>query len=182
MAEKATIARPYARAAFGAARERGDFAAWSGVLAAGAAVAEARGARSLFGNPNVSAQALAELIAGIAAERGVKVSVEHRNFLALLAENGRLGCLPELAAQYEALRAEVENMIDVEVVSALPLSAQQQATLSAALAKRFKRQVRITETVDPTLVGGAVVRAGDLVIDGSLKGRLERLEQQVAQP
>ena len=182
MAEKATIARPYARAAFAAARDSGEFASWTGVLAAGAAVASAPGAGSLFGNPNVTTGELAELIAGIAKDQGIAVRDEQRRFLALLAENRRLECLPELAAQYEALRAEAESTLDVEVATALPLSAEQKAKLAAALAKRFQRQVRITENVDPTLVGGAIVRAGDLVIDGSLKGRIDRLEQQIAQP
>ena len=182
MAEQATIARPYARAAFAVARERGDFAAWSGVLAAGAAVAATPSARALFGNPNVGTGALAELIAGVAQDQRIAVSDGQRNFLALLADNGRLECLPEIAAQFEVLRAEVENTLDVEVASAQPLSAEQKSLLSAALAKRFKRQIRITESVDPSLVGGAVVRAGDLVIDGSLKSRLDRLEQQIEQP
>lgn len=182
MAERATVARPYARAAFGYARERRDFVGWSTLLAAAAAVAAAPGAAAAFGNPRVGAAELVELIAGVAAEQGLKVSAEHRNFLALLADNRRLGYLPEIAAQFEALRAEVENTVDVEVATPLPLSAEHKAKLAAALAQRFKRQVRITESVDPTLVGGAVIRAGDLVIDGSLKGRLERLEQQIAQP
>jgi F-type H+-transporting ATPase subunit delta len=182
VAEKATVARPYARAAFRQARERGEYAAWSALLAAGAAVAGAPGADALFGNPRVAAKELVELVAGVAAEQGLKVSAEHRNFLALLADNGRLGYLPEIAAQFAVLRAEAENRVDVEVTSALPLTAEQKATLSAALAQRFRRQVRINETVDPTLVGGAIVRAGDLVIDGSLQGRLARLEQQIAQP
>jgi F-type H+-transporting ATPase subunit delta len=182
MAEKATVARPYAKAAFGQARERGDFASWSAVLAAAAAVAEAPGAKSLFGNPRVSGAELAELIAGVAREQGASVGSDHRNFLALLAANRRLGYLPEIFAQFEALRADAENIVDVEVASALPLSAGQKTRLSEALAQRFKRQVRIAETVDPTLVGGAIVRAGDLVIDGSLQGRLARLEQQLTQP
>jgi F-type H+-transporting ATPase subunit delta len=182
MTERATVARPYARAAFGHARERRDYASWSALLAAGAAVAESPGAGALFGNPRVSAEELVELIAGVAREQGAAVAGEHRNFLALLADNRRLVLLPEIAAQFEALRADAENIIDVEIASALPLSAEQKARLSAALAQRFKRQVRLTETVDPTLVGGAIVRAGDLVIDGSLQGRLARLEQQIAQP
>jgi F-type H+-transporting ATPase subunit delta len=182
VAERATVARPYARAAFGQARERGDFASWSALLAAGAAVAQSPGAESVFGNPRVSAEQLIELIAGVAREQGLKVGTEHRNFLALLAENHRLGFLPEIAAQFEALRAAAENTLDVEVATALPLSAEQKARLSAALAQRFRRQIRIAETVDPTLVGGAIVRAGDLVIDGSLQGRLARLGQQIAQP
>ncbi len=182
MAEKATIARPYARAAFEYAREHGALAAWSQLLAAGAAVAATPGAEELFGNPRVSATALVELIGSVAADGGVTVDPNARNFLALLAHAHRLGYLPEIAAQYEARRAEVENTIDVEVTTAMALTAAQRATLEAALAKRFGRSVRLAEQLDAALVGGAVVRAGDLVIDGSLQGRLARLEQQISQP
>jgi len=181
MAEKATIARPYARAAFEYAREHGALAAWSQLLAAGAAVAATPGGDELFGNPRVSSAALVGLVAEVAAASGATVDESARNFLALLAHAHRLAFLPEIAAQYEMRRAEVENTIDVEVTTAMPLSAGQRATLEAALAKRFGRSVRLAEQVDAALVGGAVVRAGDLVIDGSLKGRLARLEQQISQ-
>jgi len=93
----------------------------------------------------------------------------------VLAENRRLPLLPEIAAHYETERARVENTVDVEVISAVPLSAAQAEKLSGALTARLKRRVRMQNSVDATLLGGAVIRAGDLVIDGSLKGRLERL-------
>ena len=105
-----------------------------------------------------------------------------RNFLAVLAHGHRLALLPEIAAQYEARRAEVENTIDVAVTTALALEPAQRTALEAALAQRFGRKVRLAEQVDAALVGGAIVRAGDLVIDGSLQGRLARLEQQISQP
>src|SRR5690606_5244238 len=101
---------------------------------------------------------------------------EHgRNFLKTLAHNRRLGLLPEIAAQYEVLRAEVENVADVRIVSAVQLSEQQRQRFIAALTKRLQREVRVHCEVDPSLIGGAIVRAGDFVIDGSLKARLERL-------
>jgi F-type H+-transporting ATPase subunit delta len=181
MAEKATIARPYARAAFEHAHARAALAAWSRLLACGAAVAATPGANELFGNPRVGPAELVELIAGIAAASGVAVDEEGRNFLALLAHGHRLGFLPEIAAQYEARRAEVENTLDVEVTTAMALTAAQRASLEAALARRFGRQVRLAQKVDAALIGGAIVRAGDLVIDGSLQGRLARLEQQISQ-
>ena len=98
-----------------------------------------------------------------------------QNFVRVLAENHRLLLLPEIAAHYEVLRSAVENTVDVDVVSAVPLDAAQTEKLKQALSTRLKRQVRMQNSVDATLLGGAVVRAGDLVIDGSLKGRLERL-------
>ena len=182
MAEQATIARPYARAAFGHAREANGFAAWSALLAAGAAVAANAGADDLFSSPRVSDAQLVDFIAGVATDSGASVGTEGRNFLALLAQNRRLAFLPAIATQFEALRAEVENTLDVEVTTAIALTEAQRQQLAAALAKRFKRQVRLAESVDASLVGGAIVRAGDLVIDGSVRGRLARLQQQISQP
>jgi len=98
----------------------------------------------------------------------------------VLAENHRLLLLPEIAAHYEVLRSAVENTLDVEVISAVALDAAQQEKLKAALSTRLKRRVRMRNVVDSTLLGGALVRAGDLVIDGSLKGRLERLATELA--
>ncbi len=181
MAEKATIARPYARAAFEYAREQRALGAWSQLLAVGAAVAATPGAEDVFGNPRVSADQLVDLIASVATGSGVAVDAGSRNFLALLAHGHRLGYLPEIAAQFEVRRAEVENTIDVEVTSAMALTAEQRTTLSAALARRFGRSVRLAEQVDTALIGGAIIRAGDLVIDGSLQGRLARLEQQISE-
>lgn len=182
MAEQATVARPYARAAFEHAREHGALAAWSGLLAAGAAVAAAAGAAALFSNPRVGAAELVELIAGLAGDAGVTVGAEGRNFLAALAHNRRLGFLPEISAQYAALKAEAEQTLEVAVTSAMALTPEQRARLAAALAARFARQVHLAESIDPALLGGAIVRAGDLVIDGSLQGGLARLEQQISRP
>ncbi len=92
-----------------------------------------------------------------------------------LAENRRLGLLPEIAAQFEVLRAEIENVADVRIISAVQLNEAQQQRFAAALRKRLQRDVRLQCEVDPSLIGGAIVRAGDFVIDGSLKARLERL-------
>ncbi len=182
MAETTTIARPYARAAFAYARERQALGGWSQLLAVAAAVAADAPAAALFGDPRVRAGELVELLAGVATGAGVAVDDGARNFLRLLAENRRLALLPEIALQFEAQRAEAEHTLDVEVTTAMPLSTAQRAALGAALKNRFGREVRITEQVDASLIGGAVVRAGDLVIDGSLVERLRRLEQQISRP
>jgi F-type H+-transporting ATPase subunit delta len=174
MAEKVTLAGPYAKAAFEAARDGKDFARWSEMLAAAAAtVADARVVK-LLSSPRVSPADLVELIAEAsrADERG-------RNFLNTLAINRRLAVLPEVAAIYEELRAEVENVTDVNITSAVQLDEAQRTRLAAALKKRLKREVRLHCDVDAGLIGGAVVRAGDFVIDGSLKARLERLATQL---
>ena len=120
---------------------------------------------------------VAELVAGIAGER---CDAEGRNFLLVLAANRRLGLLPQIIEIYEQLRSEVENTLDVQVTTAYAFNDAQRSRLSAALSRRFGREVRLHETVDTGLVGGAVVRAGDMVIDGSLKGRLEQLAAQIA--
>jgi F-type H+-transporting ATPase subunit delta len=182
MAEKATVARPYARAAFEYAREHRLLADWSELLGAAATVAADPAAAALIANPRVRADELVKLIADVANDGGARVAAEGRNFLATLAHNRRLGFLPEIAAQYAALRAESEQTLDVEVTTAMALTPAQRTRLGAALTRRFARQVRLAETVDPALVGGAIVRAGDLVIDGSLESRLKRLEQQISRP
>ncbi len=172
MADRATVARPYARAAFAHAREADDLASWSKLLGSAAvAVADPRVER-LLGHPHVTDDELVELLGGIA---GKAASEDGRNFLRTLAKNRRLGHLPEIAAHFEKLRAEVENVVDVEVIAAREIAAPQQKKLAAALAKRLGREVRMHTRIDETLLGGAVVHAGDLVIDGSVKGRLARL-------
>ena len=181
MAETATIARPYARAAFDYARQQSALASWSHWLAVAASVTQSPQAAALLGNPRISAGELVELIASVAHDAGAAVDDFGRNFLAVLAENRRLSSLPEIALQYDVLRAEVENTLDVSVVTAMALTDAQRANLQKALATRFGRNVRVAETVDANLLGGAIVRAGDLIIDGSLAGSLARLEQQISQ-
>ena len=124
----------------------------------------------------MTAADLADLIIDVA---GAKLAVGMQNFVRVLAENHRLLLLPEISAHYEELRSAVENTVDVEVVSAVPLDTAQADKLKQALSTRLKRQVRMRTAVDSTLLGGAVVRAGDLVIDGSLQGRLQRLATEL---
>ena len=174
MVEKVTLARPYARAAFEAARESNGLANWSQMLAAAATTVADERVVKLLSSPRVQPADLVELIAAASG------ADEHgRNFLNTLAQNRRLGVLPQVAAIYEELRAEVENVTDVHVTSAVQLDEQQRARLVAALKKRLKREVRLHCTVDAALIGGAIVRAGDFVIDGSLRARLERLAAQI---
>ncbi len=172
MAERATIARPYAKAAFEYALEANAFAAWSQGLESAAQIVADPSVAPLTKSPQWPAANLVSLITDVA---GAKLDAGMQNFVRVLAENRRLLLLPEIAAHYEELRAAVENTLDVEVISAVALSDAQADKLKQALSTRFKRTVRMQNSVDSTLLGGAVVRAGDLVIDGSLKGRLERL-------
>lgn len=172
MAERATIARPYAKAAFEYARAANATAPWSQGLKTAAEIVADKRVAPLTKSPQWSPTDLGGLIFDVA---GADLNAPMQNFVRVLAENHRLLLLPEISALYEELRSEVENTVDVEVISAVPLNGEQQQKLSAALSARLKRKVRMQNSVDATLLGGAVARAGDLVIDGSLKGRLERL-------
>jgi F-type H+-transporting ATPase subunit delta len=172
VADRATIARPYARAAFAHAQESKDLASWSKLLTATAVAAADSRVKRLLGNPHVTSTELVDLLGGLA---GKAAGEGGRNFLRALADNRRLGLLPEIAAQFEVLRAEVEGVVDVEVIAAREIASAQEKKLAAALKKRLGREVRMHTRIDASLIGGAIVRAGDLVIDGSLRGRLERL-------
>ncbi len=172
MAERATIARPYAKAAFEYARAANSLPSWSRGLETAAEITADPRVAALTKNPQWTAGSLSEFLASVA---GDKLDAGMRNFVGVLAENRRLGLLPEISAHFAALRAATENTADVDVTSAVPLDAAQTDKLTKALELRLKRQVRMNTSVDATLLGGAVIRAGDLVIDGSLKGRLERL-------
>lgn len=172
MAEKMTVARPYARAAFEVARDDKALAEWSEFLRRGCLVAEDERIQALTGNPAVTRKELAELFIELC---GASAGAHGENFLRLLAENGRMDWLPEIAAHFETLRAEAENVVDVQLTSAVELDAGQRENFAAALKKRLGRDVRLHCDTDEKLLGGAVIRAGDLVIDGSLSGRLERL-------
>jgi len=176
MADKSTIARPYAKAAFEEARERGRLGPWSQALRTAAAVISDSRVATLLGNPRVTAAELAGLVTGIV---GPQLDEEGRNFVRTLADNHRLAVLPEIAALFDELKAEAEGIIDVMVTSATPLDDAQRGKLAAALERRLKRSVRLQCATDPALIGGAVLRAGDMVIDGSLRGKLERIAYEL---
>jgi F-type H+-transporting ATPase subunit delta len=176
MAERATVARPYAKAAFAFAREAGRVAEWSGWLATARSVVASEEFQKLERSPGVTTAELTKLVAGICADG---LDDHGRAFLALLTENGRLDYLPEISSRFEELKAEDQNVADVDVVSATSLDDRQRERLTAALRQRLRCDVRLHCSVDPQLIGGAVVRSGDLLIDGSLKGKLERLSTEL---
>jgi F-type H+-transporting ATPase subunit delta len=172
MADKTTIARPYAKAAFAEARADSMLDAWSGALRTAAAVVRDPRVHALLGDPHVTGEQLAQLVLDIA---GSGLGEHGRNFVQTLAQSRRLDCLPEISALFDAYKDEAEGVADVTVTSAAPLDARQQQALAEALARRLKREVRLHCAIDPQLLGGAVLRSGDLVIDGSVRGRLERI-------
>ena len=176
MAERATIARPYAKAAFAYACENGRVAEWARWLSTARQVVASDDYGRLAQSPHVGTSQLFDLIVDVC---GADLDANARAFLSLLTENQRLDYVPAIADSFDALVADDQNVADVEVVSAVTLDESQQQRLAAALQKRLQRQVRLQCSVDPTLIGGAIVRSGDLLIDGSLKGKLERLETEL---
>ena len=173
MAEKATVARPYAKAAFAHARDKNTLDAWSGWLGTARAVVMSAEFKAFESSPGVGRQQLKELVASVC---GDALDANARSLLDLLAENGRIDYLPEIAVHFDELKAEHQNVADVEVVSAAELNDAQRERLTQALRARLRRDVRLHCTVDPALIGGAVVRSGDMLIDGSLANKLQRLD------
>jgi F-type H+-transporting ATPase subunit delta len=177
MAERLTVARPYAKAAFRVAAERKQLPQWSEFLERAAATVADGQVRPLLNSPSVGAEQLTGLISGIA---GTTLDPEAANFLRALAANRRLGYLPEIALHFERLRAEAERTVDVTVTSAIELSAEQRERIASAMRKRLNREVHLHCAIDPGLIGGAVIRADDLVIDGSVRAGLTQLAATAA--
>jgi len=180
MADRLTIARPYARAAF---RVAGAKAAdsWSQLLHVAASTVQDARVAALLGNPHVTPQQLADLVNGVIDDAGGvgPAGEEARNFVRTLADNRRLGYLPEIAARFDQLKDAAFGVADVTVTSAARLDKAEQDKLAAALAKKLDRKVRLHCAVDAGLIGGAVLQSGDLVIDGSLRTRLQRLAYEL---
>jgi F-type H+-transporting ATPase subunit delta len=176
MAELHTLARPYAKAAFELARESAALPRWSQTLKTlSAVVADAR-VSSLLSDPRLSR---GDVVGLLGQALGDQLDKQAGNFLGLLAENKRLAALPAIAEEYETLRAAAEQRVDVEITTAVAVAEQQQQALIAAIHKRLAREVRVAWKTDAALVAGAVIRAGDLVIDGSIAGELAHLRQAV---
>src|SRR4249920_3043047 len=171
MSSTLTLARPYARAAFALARESSRLQPWSDLLGFAATVASDARVQALLGHPKLDAgDAVALLLPPGESDP------TFGQFLTVLADNGRLVLLPEITALYAELMAEAQRVVKAKITSATQLDAGELAKLQAALKKRFGRDVEIETALDPELLGGAVIDAGDVVIDGSLRNKLARLE------
>lgn len=176
MAEMTTIARPYARAAFEQAQQSDALAQWSGLLQAMTLIVTEPAMRALLGNPKLSHAEKAQLLLSLYLEIQTEALPEAgSNFIELLAENQRLDAIPAITAIYEKLRADAEKSVHAELVTAFTISDDQQSRIADALKQRLKREVVLECTLDESLVGGAIIRAGDLVIDGSARGYLDKL-------
>ena len=171
MAESQTIARPYADAAFSLAVEQGGLSAWSDALGRLAAVMRNPEAQAIVADPRITIDRIVDLIAEAAGD----LSAEQRNFVRVLAENDRLPVLPEIAAQFEDKRNRHDDVLDVDVVSAYPVTDSQLAEVVGTLQERFGRKVKASSEVDPELIGGVMIRIGDEVIDASVRGKLAQL-------
>jgi F-type H+-transporting ATPase subunit delta len=171
MAELATVARPYAEALFRVA-QNGDMTAWSGIVAELAQIGANPDVQAYAGNPNVRPAQLAETIASLVKS---PMNPEAKNFIAMLAENGRVALLPEIAAQFTALKNALVGAADAAVYSAFDLSAEQLSALVATLEKKFGRKLNPTVEVDPSLIGGVRVVVGDEVLDTSVRAKLQQM-------
>jgi len=171
MAELATIARPYAEALFKAAKA--DLAGASAWVEALKDIAGNAQLQQFADNPNVSAAQVYDLIAGVA-----KVSMPDmaQNFLRTVIENGRLAVLPEIAAQFRALKNAQSGSSDAVVFSAFAIEAGALAELGVTLEKRFARKLNLSVELQPELIGGIRVVVGDEVLDCSVKARLEQMK------
>ena len=177
MAEKTTIARPYALAMFESAKEKGQMAKVADALKIAAVAISDPGLASMIGNPNVADEKIIALLIEVC---GDCVSDEVGNFFKLLGEYNRLDVLPEIAGLFESYRAEEESTVEAEVVSAAKLNEAQKSDIENSLKKRLGREVVLQCSVDKSLIGGAIIRAGDLVIDGSITSQLNKLGQALS--
>jgi F-type H+-transporting ATPase subunit delta len=173
MSSAESLARPYARAAFDLARESNALAEWSSKLQFAAAIARDAQVQTLIGNPVFGGEKLVSLF----LPQGEKADSAFANFVATLAANRRLPILADVADGFAALKRADEGVLKVTVRAAVALEAAQAEALKVALAKRFGRQIELTGVIDESVIGGAIIDAGDTVIDGSVRGRLERLAQ-----
>lgn len=182
MADFSTVARPYAKALFDLASAERKLREWSAALEAAAAVVSDPSAEDALANPKLDDASRAALVGDIAsALRGGELfkSAEGENLLKVLAENDRLTALPQIAAQFEALKAEAENKVNVTVTSATAVDGGLAEQIKTALEQKLGRTVELTLAVDASLIGGAVIQADDMVIDGSVRTRLRRLTERI---
>ncbi len=172
MAEMITIARPYAEAVFKLAVEKKAAPHWSGMLELMAAVSSDPDMANLVGNPKVDRAQLAEIFESVCESA---LDEDARQLVRLLVENHRIAALPAIQAQFETLRHQHEGILDAQISTAFGMSAAELDALVNGLEKRFGRKIRAEVTVDTSLIGGVKVTVGDLVIDGSVRARIDQM-------
>jgi F-type H+-transporting ATPase subunit delta len=177
MSSLTTLARPYAKAAFDLAKAENALANWDGMLNLACAMAGDEQISGLLDHPHVSP---VRVVAAMSDAAGESFSDRFRDYLQVLATNRRLPLLFEISAMYRSLRLEAEQRLQVRVVSAIELEPGQAERMKLALASRFEQEVDLENEIDPAVLGGAVIYAGDQVIDGSLRGRLQKLSNSLS--
>lgn len=180
MSDTTTVARPYAKAVFEHALETKQLSLWSEILHDLAAAVLDEKANQFLGNPAVTEEQQIELLMALFAKNSSADETVIRGLVSLLAHNKRLMLLPDIQALFEEHRAEQEKTLEVKVSSFSELSEAQQQLLISSLSKRLERQVTLDIAIDKTLLGGALIHAGDLVIDGSVRGKLDKLAAGLA--
>ena len=184
MADFSTVARPYARAVFELAQDSGDLDGWSEALAAAAAITGDRVARDYLRRPGLGVGQRIDFVGSLAGSLPggqVLASPAGRNLLALLAENDRLDSLGEISKQFDARKAEREHKVKVRLVAAANVDTATANRIAGALGKKLGRTVELELEIDSSLVGGAIVRAEDMVIDDSIRTRLTRLTSSLVE-
>lgn len=172
MAELSTLARPYAKAAFEFADSVNELTEWSTQLATAATVAQAENIAKMLSSPSLTTDRQAQSFIEVC---GDALNGKAQNFIKVLAANKRLALLPEISALFEGFKANREKTVDVDIATAFELDAGIQDQLAKALTSKLEREVKVQATVDKSLLGGVVIRAADVVIDGSVRGRLAKL-------
>jgi F-type H+-transporting ATPase subunit delta len=180
MADKHTLARPYADALFELARQDGTLADWSDALRVAAVVAADERVEEVMHDPRYSDERRVGFLTGLFTEAPEAAVLDGgnskgTNFLRLLVDYGRVEVLPEIAEHFEELKAQFDNTVEVTVTAASPLTDELSARIREALEQKLGREVILSTAVDEELIGGAVIRAGDFVIDGSIRSRLTKL-------
>ena len=176
MAEPITLARPYAKAVFQVAVESNDLAGWSQMLRQIALVCKDERVATLLSSPIITAEEQAEKLIGLF---GDALTPAAQNVVKVLAYHGRLTLIAEIVELFEVLRAQQEKSVDAMVTTAFEVNDATVDALAAALTKSINREVKLVANVDPSLIGGAIIRAGDTVIDSSVRGKLKKLAESI---
>lgn len=176
MAELSTLARPYAKAVFEFAVNAGDLSTWSNQLSVAAAVSQTKNVNNVLSSPSLTTEQQANQFIDVCGE---ELGVGAQNFIRVLAENKRITLLPDILSLFEQFKSNREKSVDVEVATVFELDDAIQQKLSSALSSKLEREVNLQTTIDKDLIGGVVIRAADIVIDGSIRGRLSKLAENM---
>ena len=172
MSEQSSLARPYAKAIFELARDAGEYVQWSDQLQLLTMITQDADMVEVIHNPEVSEQQLAELVIDVAGEQ---LSEQGRNLVKLLAHNDRLAVVADINQQFLVLRDNAEQVIEAQLITATEVDDAQKKKIETALSSRLGKKIKLESSVDESLIGGAIVRAGDWVVDGSVKAQLQDL-------